>query len=83
MANITIKKLDDRVLDRLRAQAKKRKTSLNSHLKDILASTVGMKPGLTAHSDLTGIAGSWTEKEWNEFSRNTREFGQVDPKLWR
>ena len=33
--------------------------------------------------DLSGIAGSWDEKDAEEFNRNVEIFEQVDEEMWR
>jgi plasmid stability protein len=83
MANLTIKKLDDRILERLRAQAKKLGMSLNSYLRKTLAETVGLQPGVRTFDDLSDLAGSWTEEEAREFHENTMVFEEIDENLWK
>lgn len=83
MASLTVKQLSDQLLDRLRSQAKKRNLSLNSFVKDVLAQSVGLTPGLREYKDLSDLAGSWTEDEARELERNTRPFREIDEELWR
>jgi plasmid stability protein len=83
MPSLTIKELDSRVLDRLRSQAKKRGTSLNGLVKEILQSSVGLAPGVKTFSDFAGLAGTWTAKDAKEFEKSTRRFEKIDPELWK
>ncbi len=83
MASLTIKKIEDRVLDRLREQARQRKLSLNAYIRQLLTRSAGLEPGMQAFSDLTPLAGSWTAEEEAEFLEHTRSFRQIDEDLWR
>jgi hypothetical protein len=83
MANLTIKQIDERVLDRLRAQARKRNLSLNAYLKDVLARLIGLQPGVKTYTDLSDLAGCWSEEEAEEFGRNTEQFTRIDEELWK
>ena len=83
MASLTVKQLSDQLLERLRSQAKKRRLSLNAFVKDVLAESVGLAPGLREHRELSDLAGSWTEAEARELERNTRPFREIDEELWR
>ena len=83
MASLTIEKVEERVLERLREQARQRKLSLNAYIRQILARHAGLECGLQAFSDLTVLAGSWTSEEEAEFLEHTRSFRQIDEDLWR
>ena len=83
MANLTIKKIDPRVLKRLSQQAKKSRQSLNAYLKDQLASLVGLKPGAKTYSDLSHLAGTWTREEEKEFLASIQPLSEIDEDLWR
>ena len=82
MANLTIKQIEERVLKRLRAQARKRELSVNAYVKEILSKVVGLDPGMTTYTDLSDLAGSWSAEEAEEFRRNTELFSQIDEELW-
>ena len=83
MANLTIKKLDPRVLDRLTKQARKKGKSLNSYIKEQLSSLVGMQEGVKTFTDLSHLAGSWTARQEKEFLRAIEPFEKIDEDLWK
>ena len=83
MANLTIKKLDQRVLDRLTKQARKKGQSLNSYLKDQLSALVGLKEGVKTFTDLSHLAGAWTETQEREFLKVIEPFEKIDEDLWK
>lgn len=83
MASLTIKKIDDLLLERLRELSRKRGQSLNALVRDLLARSVGLEPGVETYADLSDLAGSWTEADEREFLANTRPFREVDEELWR
>jgi hypothetical protein len=83
MANITIKKIDPRVLKRLAEQAKKRRLSLNAYLKEQLAGLVALKPGAKTYSDLSHLAGTWTLEEEKEFLTGIQPLSEIDEDLWK
>jgi plasmid stability protein len=81
--SLTIKKIEDTLLERLREQAQRRNTSLNSFVRELLARAVGYEQGMQAHTDLSQLAGCWSEEDENEFRDRTRPFDEIDPALWR
>ena len=83
MASLTIKNIGERVLERLRAQARKRRLSLNAYLRLLLAHSVGLEPRLEKFNDLSDLAGTWSEQELKEFEANTSTFREIDESLWR
>ena len=83
MANLTIKKLDPRVLDRLKKQARKKGQSLNSYVKDQLCSLVGLKRGPNAFTDISHLAGTWTAKQEKEFLKAIEPLTKIDENLWK
>ena len=82
MPSLTLKGLDAHLLDRLRRQAEKQGLSLNAFVRQLLARSVGLQPGVETHDDLDDLAGTWSADEVRAFERHTRPFGEVDPELW-
>jgi len=70
--SLTVKKIEDTLLERLREQARRRNVSLNSFVRDLLARAVGYEQGMQAHTDLSNLAGSWSEEDEREFQDHTR-----------
>ncbi len=82
MANLTIKQIEEGLLQRLREQASRRNQSMNSFIRELLARAVGYEPGATTYDDLSDLAGVWSEEDQREFDDRTRPFREVDPSLW-
>jgi hypothetical protein len=83
MANLTIKKIDPRVLKRLAEQARKQKKSLNAYLKERLADLVALKPGVKRYTDLSQLAGTWSREEEKEFLASIQPLSEIDEELWK
>ena len=83
LANLTIKKIDPRVLKRLSQQAKKVGESLNAYVKDQLSALVGLKAGVKTYSDLSHLAGTWTREEEKEFLAAIQPLSEIDDELWK
>lgn len=82
MASFTIKQLDERVLGRLRAQAKRQGVSLTAYVKGLLACAAGLRPGQEVHDDLSELAGIWSGDEAKDFEEHVRAFSKIDAELW-
>jgi plasmid stability protein len=83
MPSLTIKQLDQRLLERLREQASRRDLSLNAFVRQILARAVGYDTGAQVHSDLSDLAGTWSDRDEQEFLESIRPLREIDESLWR
>jgi Antitoxin FitA-like, ribbon-helix-helix len=83
MPNLTIKKLDAQLLERLREQARRRGMSLNGFVRQALARCVGFDAGVERFTDLSDLAGAWSEQEEQEFLDHTAPLREVDESQWR
>ncbi len=82
MASLTVKQVDEGLLQRLREQSRRRGQSMNTFIRELLARAVGYEPGRTTYDDLSDLAGAWSEEDQREFDEQTRPFREVDPSLW-
>lgn len=66
----------------LREEQRRRGTSLNETVLDLLRRTLGL--GLDARYDngLARLSGTWTEDDLRAMESQTALFEQVDPELW-
>ncbi len=84
MATMSIRGLDDKVLQRLKRQAEQEGVSLNSLVVRLLR---GEAPAAAAprrkFDDLDALAGTWTAQQARAFDRDTAAFRDVDPALWK
>lgn len=86
MATMSIRGLDDKALSRLKRQAEREGSSLNSLVVRLLQDKMGAsgKPRLLQKfDDLDELAGTWTSQQVRSFERDTAAFSEVDPALWK
>ena len=86
MGNMSIRGIDDRTLARLKKQAKREGSSLNTLVLRLLADDSGSAVApraLQQFDDLDALAGTWSTRDANAFERNTAAFSEVDPALWK
>lgn len=81
MKHITIRDVPEALARALEEEKRRRGTSLNQTVKDLLASVLGVgsrRPdnGLGRHG------GTWSADELAEFERAVEPFEQVDEELW-
>lgn len=85
-AEITLKNIDDEVLKRLKAEAKRRGIDLNTYILKIFKKVVGLdtdKDRDDVYHDLDYLAGTWTEEEAEAFTKATEDFEKIDKELWQ
>jgi plasmid stability protein len=82
MTVLTIRGIDDEVGSALRAEAKKRGTSMNSLVLELLGRGLGIAPGRVTHHDLDAMAGAWTAEQHAAFTAAVSDFERIDEGLW-
>jgi plasmid stability protein len=85
MKTITLRGVDENLENALRKRAQKGNESINKTILNILKKATGQhkeKPFKENH-DLDELAGTWTQKDANEFNKNTEFFNQIDPQDWK
>lgn len=86
MANLSVRGVAEKSLQRIRQTAKRRGVSVNRLITDMLNAGTGLVPAaeaLTLHHDLDKLAGTWKATEARAFDEATASFGQIDETLWR
>ncbi len=86
MANISLRGVDEETASRLKAEAKRRRVSVNALILDLIKSGVEAGSRMRrrrVYRDLDALAGTWTAKEASEFLKALADFEQVDRELWR
>lgn len=85
MAVMTIRGLEDSVVQTLKEKAKQEGTSVNSVLVEIIKEQLGFKkrPRSVIHHELDKLAGTWSKKDYLEFQQKTADFEKVDEEIWR
>ena len=86
MGAITLRNLPPRVERRIRQLAAREGLSLNKAVLRLLEEAVGggtREVAAVEHDDLDHLAGSWSEKEAEQFEASLAEQRQVDDEVWR
>jgi hypothetical protein len=86
MANLSVRGVADKSLQRLKQIAKRQGVSVNRLIAGMLNSEAGLAPvakPLATHHDLDKLAGTWSAAEARAFDKTTASFGQIDEALWR
>lgn len=85
MTTVTLRGIDERMSDALKARARKSGTSVNAILLKLVQESLGLekKPRSTVHDDLDALAGTWSAKDAAAFGRATASFEKVDADLWK
>ena len=84
MKSITIHGLEDPLDSIIRQRAKRNKTSLNKTIKQLLAEALGLKPEMNENhrEDFLDLFGVWSKNDLLEFTKNTKDFAEIDPADW-
>jgi hypothetical protein len=79
MANVLLRGLDAATLSRLRADARRRRISVNRLIVETLQR---QHAGKEAYDDLDALAGRWSKSEARSFEAAVAPFSEIDPALW-
>lgn len=84
--NISI--LDENLLERLRAEASRRRVSLETIAQEWLCLAAGVKDAyrpLTEHErgEFAKLGGTWTDEQTAEFDAAVADFEQIDEEMWK
>ncbi len=86
MANLSVRGVAEKSLQRMKQTAKRQGVSVNSLITDMLNAETGLAPvakPFAIHHDLDKLAGTWSASEARAFDKATASFGQIDKGLWR
>lgn len=83
MSYLTVRNLSADLARELKKEARKRGTSLNGTVIELLRRALGLDHEAPFDNGLGKLAGKWTEEEFKEFEKNTAFLEQIDEELWR
>ncbi len=85
MKTLTIRNIDDDLSNILKEKAKTGGTSLNACVINLLKQITGLSKQQFSkkYSDLDFLAGTWEEKDYNEFNNNVKSFNEIDKDIWK
>jgi plasmid stability protein len=81
--HLTIRDVPSELARALKAEARRRGTSINQTVKDLLRRTLGLDPASGYDNGLGALAGTWTADDLVDFERATSMFEEVDEEIWR
>lgn len=82
MSSFTIHMIDHELDTKLSAEAKKRGTSKNNLVKDLLAEALGIARHNAANDDYRSFCGVWTAAERAEFEAGIEDVRTIHPEDW-
>ncbi len=83
MKALTIRNVDPPLANALARETKRRGTSLNQTVLDVLRRGLSIETPGPRTNGLEKLAGTWTAEELEEFEANVAIFDRIDPELWR
>ncbi len=86
MANLSVRGVAEKSLQRIKQTARRRGISVNRLITDILNSETGLAAATkeaTVFDDLDKLAGTWSAAEARAFDETLASFRQIDEELWR
>lgn len=85
MSTVTIRGLDDLTIKALKEKAKQEGTSVNATLVKLIQEELGLKKKkrMVVYNDLNHLAGTWSDKDYQEFQKNMEDFETIDETMWK
>ena len=85
MTTMTIRGLDDLTITALKEKAKKEGSSVNAALVKLIQEELGIKKKkrTVVYTDLDKLAGTWSDKDYQEFLQATADFAKIDEDVWK
>lgn len=83
MGSFTIHSVDEELDRRLSEEARRRKTSKNRLVKELLARSLGLRTEGKLHDEYGEFCGLWSKAERDAFEARQEHNSQIDPEEWR
>ncbi len=81
-SHLTIRDVPEDLAEELTVEKRRRGTSMNRTVIDLLRRALGLGPDRRRDNGLARFAGTWSEQDLREFEAATACFEQIDPELW-
>lgn len=84
MKTLSVRGVDHEMAEALRTEAKRTNTSINATVLNLIRESIGLKKKERTrfYSDLGDLAGTWSDKDEQEFRERTGFFDRIDEDLW-
>lgn len=84
MKTFSLRGIDGELEDALKKEARRTGTSINKTLINLIRESIGLakKKRTRVYHDLDELAGTWSEKDEQEFKKKTQVFNRIDKELW-
>lgn len=85
MVTMTIRGIDDEVSKLLKDRAKSEDISVNGLILKMIKESLGIekKKRTKTYRDLDHLAGTWSEKDFNEFQKRVKDMEKIDEEIWK
>lgn len=83
MRHLTIRNVPPILAEALEEEKRRRGTSLNRTVLDLLAQSLGQAPMERRSNGLGRLAGTWSEEEFQQFQAAVADTERIDEELWR
>ncbi len=83
MKNLTIRSIPPDLAEALEKEKRKRGSSLNQTVLQLLSQGLGVGIGRSRKNGLARLAGTWTVDEHEQFETAIASTEQIDEELWR
>ena len=82
LTHLTVRNLPNELAEALNEERRRRGSSLNQTVIDLLRQALGMGPARRSNG-LARLSGTWSQEEFEEFERAIAFTEQIDEELWR
>ena len=80
--HLTVRDIPKRLANALERERRRRGSSLNQTVKDLLARALGLDAA-PFDNGLRDLAGTWSEADLQRFEKDTEFLSEIDDELWR
>lgn len=81
--HLTIRNVAPDLSKAIEVERKRRRTSLNRTVLDLLRRSLGLKASEPFDNGLGKFSGTWSKAEFERFERDTAFLEQIDEDLWK
>ncbi|MCW8800572.1 MAG: hypothetical protein OQK71_06575 [Desulfobacter sp.] len=82
MNQITLRQIPENVDALIRQLSKEQKKSINKTIIELLEKALGVSRDSSKKRNLSQLAGTWSDRESEEFKKNTAQFDKIDWEIW-